>query len=401
MQIRRIAAHQLHTQTGEVLPYGGVAIAENGEILEIFQLDAANPEREGVEFYNGILTPGFVNAHTHMELSFFNGVFVPGGSMVAFLRQIDSLRIDIDQQVIDKALADAYEILKRDGQVAYADIGNAADTVPFKQHEDFESISFVEVFGANRELADRAWQAAERVMECFRAAGITRAYFTPHAPYSVGRELWDYLMPELEKAPILSLHFMETAQEVEFMNSGTGAMDNLYRNVWKRTVTIPRIDEVMAHLTHLGQLGKRMLLIHCVALSQALMQQVKSVAPNASIVLCPASNLFIEGRMPNIPLMLREGMPLAIGTDSYSSSPTLSLLDQLRIVNDYYPEIPLSTLITIATKGGADACGFSDLGQLRVGSRPGLNLLEGDGLLQGSLAHATVRPLADRKGWRV
>jgi len=71
MQIRRIAAHQLHTQTGEVLPYGGVAIAENGEILEIFQLDAANPEREGVEFYNGILTPGFVNAHTHMELSFF------------------------------------------------------------------------------------------------------------------------------------------------------------------------------------------------------------------------------------------------------------------------------------------------------------------------------------------
>ena len=197
MQIRRIAAHQLHTQTGEVLPYGGVAIAENGEILEIFQLDAANPECEGVEFYNGILTPGFVNAHTHMELSFFNGVFVPGGSMVAFLRQIDSLRIDIDQQVIDKALADAYEILKRDGQVAYADIGNAADTVPFKQHEDFESISFVEVFGANRELADRAWQAAERVMERFRAAGITRAYFTPHAPYSVGRELWDYLMPEL------------------------------------------------------------------------------------------------------------------------------------------------------------------------------------------------------------
>ncbi len=401
MQIRRIAAHQLHTQTGEVLPYGGVAIAENGEILEIFQLEAANPEREGVEFYNGILTPGFVNAHTHMELSFFNGVFVPGGSMVAFLRQIDSLRIDIDQQVIDKALADAYEILKRDGQVAYADIGNAADTVPFKQHEDFESISFVEVFGANRELADRAWQTAGRVMERFRAAGITQAYFTPHAPYSVGRELWDYLMPELEKAPILSLHFMETAQEVEFMNSGTGAMDNLYRNVWKRTVNIPRIDVVMAHLAHLGKLGKRMLLIHCVALSQALMQQVKSVAPNASIVLCPASNLFIEGRMPNIPLMLREGMPLAIGTDSYSSSPTLSLLDQLRIVNDYYPEIPLSTLITIATKGGADACGFSDLGQLWVGSRPGLNLLEGKGLLQGSLAHATVRPLADRKGWRV
>ena len=319
--------------------------------------------------------------------------------MVAFLRQIDSLRIDIDQEKIQTALRAGYAAIAADGQVAYADISNAADTVEYKRGEAFRSVSFVEMFGANARLAREAFAVGQEVLGKYHAAGIKAAYMTPHAPYSVGRELWELLLPELEKAPIFSLHFAETAQEMEFLETGGGAMEVLYRDIWRRQVNIPPMRELMGTLQHLGAMGKRMLLIHCTALTQALMQEIKAHCPGASLVLCPASNLFIEGRVPNAPLMQREGMRIAIGTDSLSSSPTLSILEQLRILNRYYPELGVETLLHWATRSGALACGFDELGVLKEGMRPGLNLVEGAGVLQGDLQGSRVRPLADRCGF--
>lgn len=394
MGTRKIAATWLHTQSGEPIRNGGVTVASNGEIVEIFQLDGVEPE--GVEFHSGILTPGFVNAHTHMELSFFDGVFVPGGSMVAFLRQIDSLRIDIDQERINRSLEKGYEALRADGQVAYADISNAADTVPFKAHEQFMSVSFVEVFGVNAELANKAWSTGRSVWEAYQQAGVQRAYMTPHAPYSVGRELWSLLEPELEKAPIFSLHFAETPQEMEFMEQGTGAMEYLYAHVWKRETNVPPMDTVMEYLRRFGALGKRILLVHCTALTQPMMQQIKEYCPQATIVLCPASNLFIGGAMPPVELLRKEGMRLAVGTDSLSSSPTLSILEQLRILNRYNPVLPIAELFTWATLGGAEACGFEGLGRIAVGAHPGVNLITGPNLMHNSLEEASVTPIASR-----
>ncbi len=396
MSIKRYAANRLLVQEGEVLHNAGVSVAEDGTIVDIFELGAEGHEQEGVEFLNGILTAGYINAHTHTELSFFDGVFVPGGSMVAFLRQIDSLRIDINQQIIDDALRECYATFEREGIVGYADISNEGDTVPFKAKQPMRSVSFVEMFGANRELADRAFKVGKEVLEKYRSGGVSNSYLTPHAPYSVSRELWAHLMPYLEEAPIMSLHFAETAQELDFMERGSGAMEHLYRAVWKREVNIPHMEDILGYVERFGKMGKLILLIHCVAMTREMMQRVKSVAPGASLVLCPASNLFIEGAMPNLPLMREEGMRIAIGTDSLSSSPSLSMVEQLRLLNTYYPEIPVVDLLGYATQSGAEACGFDGLGRIMKGSKPGLNLLQGPELLsENSLRGAKVRALAN------
>ncbi len=400
MSTKRYAANWLLLRQGELLRNAGVGVAEDGTIAEIFELSPDQAEREGVEFFNGILTAGFVNAHTHTELSFFDGVFVPGGSMVAFLRQIDSLRIDINQTVIDNALRECYATFEREGIVGYADISNEGDTVPFKARQSMRSVSFVEMFGANASLADRAFGVGKGVLEKYRSGGVSAAYLTPHAPYSVSRELWAHLMPYLEEAPIMSLHFAETAQELDFMERGAGAMKHLYDRVWKREVNIPRMEDIMGIVARLGGMGKRILLIHCVAMTRGMMQRVKATAPGASLVLCPASNLFIEGAMPNLPLMREEGMRIAIGTDSLSSSPSLSMVDQLRLLNEYYPEVPVVDLLHYATQSGAEACDFDGLGCIAKGSKPGLNLLQGPELLTGnSLRGARVRALANLAGW--
>lgn len=398
MELKRYAAQWLFTfANGEVKPIqnGGVGIDAQGVVREVFTLSEG--EREGVEFLDGALVPGFVNAHTHMELSFFDGVFLPGGSMTAFLRQINDLRIDIEPESIDRAMRDAYASMEAEGQVAYADISNQADTVAYKAKEPFESVSFVEMFGANAPLADAAYQEGKRVLAQYQAGGVKQVYLTPHASYSVSRELWKHLIPHLEEAPIFSFHFAETYQEVEFMETGQGAMRTLYARDWKREVNILTMEELLTLLARLGSTGKRMLLVHCAALSRAYLDRVKQGCPGASLVLCPASNLFIGGAMPPVDMFAQSGVNLAIGTDSLSSSPSLSMLDQLRLIQRYYPSIPVGQLLYWATKGGARACGFDPLGSIREGVAPGVNLLQGPGLLsRGDLTGVVSVPLSNR-----
>ena len=89
-----------------------------------------------------------------------------------------------------------------------------------------------------------------------------------------------------------------------------------------------------------------------------------------------------------------------MGTDSLSSSPSLSVLEQLKVINRYYPLVPVPELMRWATRNGAEALGFSHLGRIEVGLAPGLNAIEGDGVLQGDLSAARVVPLAGLRGLR-
>ena len=398
--VQRYAANFVITNTGEPIRNGVVSVDASGKIVEVSQLGDSELSMAGIRFFNGYLVPGFVNAHTHMELSFFDEVFLPGGSMVAFLQQIDSLRMDINQTIIDDALVRAYEKLRCDGQVAYGDISNAADTAPFKANEEFDSVTFVEMFGANEALANKAFAEGQRVLRLFHEAGVQRAYLSPHAPYTVSYRLLDLLEKPLSECPVYSLHFAETGQEWEFMRTHGGAIDNLYRNVWHREVQIPTQEEYLRLIERMGRGGKCALLVHCVRLERGEMQRLKESCPGLAVVLCPMSNLFMEGRLADIEGMRQAGLRIAVGTDSLSSSPSLSVLEQLKVINRYYPLVPVPELMRWATRNGAEALGFSHLGRIEVGLAPGLNAIEGDGVLQGDLSAARVVPLAGLHGLR-
>lgn len=391
---RCVAAQWLYTNVGQPIPRGGVELMPDGTVARVFQLETHGPELPEVEFYNGVLIPGFVNAHTHLELSFFDQVFVPGGSMVAFLKQIDSLRIEVNDTIIQNALAKAYDTFRQEGIVAYGDICNQADTVGFKKSETFRSVSFIEMFGANRELGEKAFAVGKQVLEQFRAAGIADSYLTPHAPYSVGRRLIELMNPFLEQGRIFSFHFAETGQEYEYMRTGRGEMERLYREDWHRPVDLPSWVEFMDWMEHFGALGKLILLVHCVRLTREEMARLRESCPGVSVVLCPASNLFMEGRLADIEGLHQSGIRVAIGTDSLSSSPSLSILDQLKLIQRQYAQLPLEVLVRWATYNGAQALGFTELGAIEAGKRPGINLLQGPGLLEGRLKDSTVTPIA-------
>ena len=318
--------------------------------------------------------------------------------MAAFLRQIDAMRVQFDADQIRTAQAKGYETFAKEGIVAYADISNDASTAFFKKNELFRSVTFVEMFGVNRTLGEEAYKVGTQVLREFQEAGVT-AYMTPHATYSVSGRLWELMRPQLEASPIFSLHYAETAQEIDFLENRAGAIYDLFHRDWGRDVEAYGLKDMESLLAYYGALHKYILLVHCVSLTPAMLEFIKTSCPEATIVPCPESNLFIEGRLADYDRLRAAGVRIAVGTDSLSSSPSLSILKQLQVVNTYYPTIPLDELLLWATQNGAEGCKFEGLGCLEVGSRPGLNFIKTPYANKGSLAKATVEPLANLRGF--
>ena len=128
--------------------------------------------------------------------------------------------------------------------------------------------------------------------------------------------------------------------------------------------------------------AEKILFVHNTYTSKQDLDIIKSYAMasghEVALCLCPRANLYIENCLPDISLFLQEGMKICIGTDSLASNESLSILDELKTIAKYFPEIPFEILITWATKNGAYFLGMEkQFGTIEKGKKPGLNLLKG------------------------
>ncbi len=105
---------------------------EEGIIIDILPPSDAGEEVQKLE---GILCPGFVNAHCHLELSHLKGHIPPHTGMVDFLLQVMQLRrfrMEEKLKSMDAALAE----MKANGVVAVGDISNGTDSIGPKLSSD-------------------------------------------------------------------------------------------------------------------------------------------------------------------------------------------------------------------------------------------------------------------------
>ena len=104
----------------------------------------------------------------------------------------------------------------------------------------------------------------------------------------------------------------------------------------------------------------------------------KVAASGAPVVLCPRSNLYIEGRLPPLLAVREAGIEAALGTDSLASNTSLDVLAEARALADRFPSVPKWELVKMATWNGARALGRDDLGRIARGARPGIFCVEGE-----------------------
>jgi cytosine/adenosine deaminase-related metal-dependent hydrolase len=123
-----------------------------------------------------------------------------------------------------------------------------------------------------------------------------------------------------------------------------------------------------------------LLLVHNTLLEKSVIDELKKQrsATNTFFVLCPNSNLFIENKMPPVSLLKKEGLIICLGTDSLASNHELSLLSEMKTIQNSFPEITLEELIMWGCSNGAKAIqAEKKLGSFEAGKQPGINLISG------------------------
>jgi cytosine/adenosine deaminase-related metal-dependent hydrolase len=134
-------------------------------------------------------------------------------------------------------------------------------------------------------------------------------------------------------------------------------------------------DHVSAVLDEITPSGS-LILVHNTFVDRNTIRKLRS-RENLYWCLCPRANLHIENRVPPLDLLTAEDCRIVIGTDSLASNKSLDILEELKVLQAYYPEIPLQDLVKWATFNGAMALRQeNNYGNISSGKKPGLLLLQ-------------------------
>ncbi len=372
--MRKISAQFVITAADEPLKRGVVTVSDDNTILSVENTSGKLEETAGTEFYNGILIPAFVNCHCHLELSHMHGTIPGGNGLSDFITAVRETRETSDDIIISAAEA-ADNMMFNSGIAACADISNNSLTFKTKKKSKIEYTTFIEAFGIDASKAGRRIDNALEVAAAAVAAGL-RHHITPHAVYSVSRDLFTRLLNLINPAPLTSLHFLETDEEREMVGHRRGRLAESYKSLGVTPESIDIPDNHVEVARALAEISGKLILVHNTCITETEVAELAAF-DNILFCLCPSSNRFISGKIP--PLNLFKDIPdrIIIGTDSLASNKTLSILEELKLLQDENKDISLDQLIRWGTISGAKAMLLDEkLGSIEPGKRPGLLLIE-------------------------
>jgi len=307
------------------------------------------------------LLPGLVNAHTHLELSWLAGRIRPAASMVDWIRALVAERAagpaGGDAEATRAARAAAAD-MRTSGTVLVGDVANSWMSLPVLREAGFGGVVFHELLGFNREnpasAVHQAWQHVDEVAGDDGAAPL-RLSVVAHAPYSTSPALFSEIAREDHGRP-LSVHLAESADEVDFLHTGRGPFRALLEDLgaWNPQWQVPQCDPV-EYLRRMGYLKPGLLAVHAVHVTDDGLEVLREAG--AVVVTCPRSNEWVGAGPPRLAHFYTAGVPVAIGTDSLASAPSLSLFDELAEMRRIAPEVTAASLLDSATRVGARALG--------------------------------------------
>jgi cytosine/adenosine deaminase-related metal-dependent hydrolase len=382
--MRVLHADAVVTGDAAVVRDGAVVVDGRGEIADVGAAGDVLPRSTGasVERLRGVLLPGLVNAHTHLELSAFHGQVPGGAGFVPWVEHLIGARLESPPEDDGAAIARAIDELDAFGTTGVGEVTNSLAAVPGLARRGLVGCIFHEVFGVDRPSVERRIAELPRTLEervgAWPSADLAYAP-TPHTLYTTHRSAVERLLREArERGARASIHLAEHAAERRYLERGDGPVATWYASRLKlsrETLEWPGKSSIDL-AEELGALDPTVL---CVHLTDARPEELERVARRGSaVVLCPRSNLFIETRLPPLLAARAAGIRPALGTDSLASSPSLDVLAEARALADRFPTVAAAELLTMATWAGAQALGRPDIGRIARGARPGVFLVEGE-----------------------
>jgi cytosine/adenosine deaminase-related metal-dependent hydrolase len=349
---------------------GAGAIREGAIALDGDTIVAVGPRAE-VEARHGpgerreaVLLPALVNAHLHLELSHMAHTVAGGEGLPAWIELFVAARASARARDAAPAMVMATEDLVRFGVAAVGDVSNTLGSVGPLSAAGLAGTVFHEVFGVTPRRFAEALAAAKAMRATAPAPGPgLRVVTSPHAIYST----FHPGLVELLRAGPGSIHLAEDPAERALVARGAGAFGHLVARLGGHASDLaPKGRSAVAVLA--PHLAPHHLAVHCVDVDAEDLAVLR--ASGATVVLCPRSNRYIGGRLPPLEALLAAGIPLAIGTDSLASSPSLAPLAEAAALRKAFPAVPAAAIVPLLWSG--PAVGAPHVGRLTPGAAPGV-----------------------------
>jgi aminodeoxyfutalosine deaminase len=330
--------------------------------------DPGEPEAPLHDLGPGVLLPGLVNAHCHLELSHLAGVLRGTGGFVPWVESLVARRGDPAGVEAREGARRGIAELEATGTVAVADVSNGLAHLDLLPPSSLTVVVFYELLGWDPERADGLLEDADRRAAAVPASLRSRVRLSAHAPHSVSPALLAGLVARGGPAAI---HLAESPEESRFLAQGDGGWGGFLerRGLGHVAFAAPGTSPVR-YLEDAGALRGGLVAAHCVQVDQDDRELL--ARRGVYVAVCPRSNLALGVGVPPVPELLRAGVRLCLGTDSLASVPSLDLSADMAALQREFPALDPVVIVRMATQGGAEALGLRDLGTLTPGKQAAL-----------------------------
>ena len=361
---------------------GIVTVDDGGKIISVTNPnDSLETSNTPVEQLNGIICPGFINTHCHLELSHLEGKIERGKGLVNFIKEVQKLRGTAEKKDILDAVVKADNTMLENGIVAVGDITNTDISIATKANSKLYYHSFIETFGFLPGQAEEVFDKAVALANEFKPQSCS---ITPHAPYSVSKELFKLIRKHSEAGQnLISIHNQECEDENKFYRYKLGTFNDLYAYFGIDISHFkPQARNSLQSIIPLLTNKQEILMVHNTCTNLKDIYFIKRFDRRIHWCFCPNANLYIEKILPKVELFAGQGFNITLGTDSLASNSKLCILSEMRTLQEKFPSLGTAQLLEWGTINGAKYFGIDDeKGTLEPGKTPGLNLLTGlDGL---------------------
>lgn len=370
--IQYFSADYVIPVTSDPIKNGIVAI-EDGNIVGLYRENDPAVKAD-VERFSGVLIPGFVNTHCHLELSHLENVIPSKTGLIEFIGNVVTKRGQ-DVERIKEAMVEADRRMYESGIQAVGDHVNTSISAEVKSKSKIIYHTFVEIICMKD---DEVLNKIEEARDIEFYFDPNHSSITPHAPYSCSKSLFKTYKKSISDDNIISIHNQESEEENKLFRYKSGEFLKFYE---KMGIDVDCFkaqarNSIQSYLNFLPA-SNHTILVHNTYTSIKDLDFINRMARKVTLCLCPKANLYIEDTLPKVQLFLNQKFDIALGTDSLASNDTLSILEELKTLHKANKELTFLETIKWATINGAKALGLdNEIGSLEVGKKPGLVLLK-------------------------
>lgn len=395
---RIYSASWLMARDGSFIQNGALLVSDGrieavGPLAEIREICSA----ELSDYPGCAILPGFVNAHTHLELTHYpswrrkDGLDYHPNRFTDWMIQLVKIKRGLEPVDMQTSALEGVRMCLESGTTAVGDIVSIAGMEGVFKSSGLAGRLYFELLGQDK------WRFENSLNQALASArqgyGCLETGLSPHSPYTISSDnLSGVRRAAAETRLPLAIHLEESPAEMELIFNSSGEFaDNFYPFVgWERYLTAPQKCSSTELLDRTGVLEFCRLAIHCVHVSRGDAELLRK--RGVTVVLCPRSNERLDvGRAP-VALFKKLAIPLALGTDSLASNDSLSLWDEMRFALDAFPDtLSPADLLGMVTLGGASALEIAaERGSLEAGKIADFQVIAGVGEQEAELRERII-----------